>query len=120
MRISKILVPLLFIFSLINGQEPKYLVKNFDLQGSLSVNGSVWSMVQDTMGVIYFGVEGAIITFNGTEWRLFPNKKEVIRTLYTDSNGDIWYGTVNDFGRIKRDENQGYLLESVIGRKSVG
>ncbi len=114
MRISKILVPLLFIFSLINGQEPKYLVKNFDLQASLSLNGSVWCMVQDTMGVIYFGVEGAIITFNGTEWRLFPNNKEVIRALHTDSNGDIWYGTVNDFGRIKRDENQGLLLESVI------
>lgn len=110
------LILLLFLSFLpeMKGQEARYLIKNFDLQTNLSVNGSAWCVVRDTTGILYFGVEAGIVTYNGTEWSLFPNNKEVIRTLFIDSAGNMWYGTVNDFGRVKRSPSEGLRLESVI------
>ncbi len=115
MKIKWLILLLLFTtLPLMKGQEAKYLIKNYDLQSSLNLNGSVWCMVQDTIGILYFGVEGAIVTYNGTEWSFFPNNKEVIRSLFIDSGGNIWYGTVNDFGRVKRSPSEGLILESVM------
>jgi len=96
------------------GQEAKYLVRNYDLQSHLSVNGSVWCMVEDTLGILYFGIEGGIATYDGTEWSNFMLSTDVIRTLFRDSRGDIWYGSVNDFGRVKRSVADGISLESVV------
>jgi AraC-like DNA-binding protein/ligand-binding sensor domain-containing protein len=72
-------------------------------------------MVEDTLGVLYFGIEGGIAAYDGTEWNNFILSPDVIRTLFKDSHGDIWYGSVNDFGRVKRSSSEGIRLESVAG-----
>lgn len=97
-----------------NCQEAKYLIRNYDIQNTLAINGSVWCMVQDTLGIIYFGVEEAIISYNGSEWKVFANGREDIRSLYADSKGNIWYGTVNEFGKVKRSGPEGIKLEPII------
>ena len=89
------------------------MVTNYDLQKHLSVNGSVWCMAQDTLGVLYFGIEGGIGTYDGTEWSRYGSATEVVRSLFVDSSGDLWYGSVNDFGRVRRSRTEGLKLESV-------
>jgi|GEM_PF-2852215 hypothetical protein len=92
------------------GQEAKYLIKNYNISDNFTP--PVWSMVEDTMGILYFGVDGYIPTCNGCEWKTFHNGKGLIRSLYKDSHGDIWYGTINDFGRVAKSADEGITLES--------
>lgn len=112
---KSLFVSLLLLLTVLQGkgQEAKYLVRNYDLQSHLSVNGSVWCMAEDTLGILYFGIEGGIAAYDGTEWENFLLSPDVIRTLFRDSRGDIWYGSVNDFGRVKRSAAEGIRLESV-------
>ncbi len=93
-------------------QEARFMVTNYDVQKHLSVNGSVWCMVQDTLGVLYFGTEGGIGIYDGTQWTMYRLSTEAIRSLFVDSRGNIWYGAVNDFGRVKRSQTEGLTLES--------
>lgn len=107
---------LLLLVSLLNAsnaQEARYMVTNYDLRKHLSATGSVWCMVQDTLGVLYFGIEGGIGTFDGAEWTKYHQVTEVIRSLFVDSGGNIWYGGVNDFGKVTRSPTEGIKLESI-------
>ena len=95
------------------GQNPGYLIRNFDFSGIMPELSPVYCMVEDTMGMLFFGSGESLVFFDGTEWVSSLFNSGVIYSLFRDSKGDLWYGAVHDFGRIKRSEQSGFILESL-------
>jgi len=60
--------------------------------------------VQDHRGIIYFGNNYGILSFDGHNWHLsgIPNKT-IIRSLAIDKEGRIYVGGQNDFGYLRPD-----------------
>ena len=63
-----------------------------------------WSFVQDARGVIYAGTNGAVLEFDGANWRRIGiGGVGSARSLAIDSAGRIFVGSANDFGYLAPD-----------------
>jgi K+-sensing histidine kinase KdpD/CheY-like chemotaxis protein len=64
-----------------------------------------WSVTEDNRGIMYFGVQGGILEYDGVKWRkvIFKTIPAVVRTLAKDDEGKIYYGTIGDFGYLSKD-----------------
>jgi serine phosphatase RsbU (regulator of sigma subunit)/ribosomal protein S4E len=61
-----------------------------------------WSIVQDKRGVVYVGNEGAVMEYDGKEWRkIYNNNGSYVKSLAVDAEGTVYVGGVNEFGCIK-------------------
>ncbi len=70
----------------------------------------VWCAIEDTRGVMYFGIQSTILEYDGVKWRKVIFKgtpPPVVRSLARDKNGVIYYGAAGDLG---------YLAQDSIGR----
>lgn len=94
-------------------QDPGYLIKNYDASDLIQELSSVNSMVEDTLGMLFFAAAESLILFDGTEWISSRFNSGVIYNLFRDSRGHLWYGATHDFGRIRRSEQKGFELESL-------
>ncbi len=112
MRVRFIVFLMLVQVSPIISQEARYIVNNYEFFDDINLYSSVWSMAEDSLGVLYFGMGSSLLTYNGAEWQEYHNNGRDIRNIYIDPDGKIWYGSVDDFGMIIRDRNEGYLFQS--------
>ncbi len=63
-----------------------------------------WSIVEDDRGVLFFGNNEGLLTFDGSNWELTPSLNgTLIRSLAMDEHGVIYYGGKNDLGYISSD-----------------
>ena len=65
-----------------------------------------WCAIEDTQGIMYFGVQSAILEYDGVKWRkvIFNGTPPpVVRSLARDKNGVVYYGAAADFGYLSRD-----------------
>lgn len=65
-----------------------------------------WCAIEDTQGIMYFGVQSTILEYDGVKWRKVIFKgtpPPVVRSLARDNNGVIYYGAAADFGYLSRD-----------------
>jgi serine phosphatase RsbU (regulator of sigma subunit) len=62
-----------------------------------------WCIVQDSLGIIYFGNNAGLLIFDGISFELIPNES-IIYSLAKDKAGNIYYGADGDFGMIKQIE----------------
>jgi K+-sensing histidine kinase KdpD/CheY-like chemotaxis protein len=64
-----------------------------------------WSVTEDSRGIMYFGVQGGILEYDGVKWRkvIFKNNPGVVRALARDKKGIIYYGGIGDFGYLEQD-----------------
>ena len=95
------------------GQGARYLIRNYDLLNEVNLNGSTWSMIQDSSGILYFGADYGLVTYNGSDWGLFSRDQSIIRSLFYDSRSRIIYGGYNDFGIIERNQTTGLSFRSL-------
>jgi hypothetical protein len=67
--------------------------------------GQTWSIVQDRRGVMYLGINGAVLEFDGASWRRIPigTIGVAARGLALDDTGRIWVGSVGSFGYLAPD-----------------
>ncbi len=63
---------------------------------------SVWSIVQDRRGVLFFGLENAVLEYDGVTWRKI-RVPGFGRSLALDAAGKIWVGTDTNFGWLEPD-----------------
>ncbi|UKT62963.1 triple tyrosine motif-containing protein [Pedobacter mucosus] len=74
-------------------------------------NGGIqnWDVIQDKAGILYFGNNEGLLTFNGKYWNLFrlPNYTAV-RSIAIDSKNRIYVGGQDEFGYFFPNE-QGIL-----------
>lgn len=58
-----------------------------------------WSSDQDKEGILYFGNNEGLLTFNGKFWKLYPlPNATVVRSLKIDDTGKIFVGGQDEFG----------------------
>lgn len=104
-------IALIFLFlKTTYAQEPIEIVKHYDIPFS---SGMAWSFAQDSLGYLYFGMIGGIAVYDGNEWEFIKTGSETTRSLFVDAENNLWYGAVNDFGRIGKSKERGLYFESL-------
>lgn len=75
-----------------------------------------WSCAQDESGVMYFGNNRGLLSFNGYRWHLTPLPgNATVRSVLADGN-KIYVGSYTDFGYFKRDEYGSLTYTSLYPR----
>lgn len=97
----------------VSGQLP--LIRNFP-SSALKNCGAVWSVTQDTSGLILAGTNEGLLVYDGSSWRLTPAPGRYVRTLITAINGTVYYGTANDFGKLTKGDSGAFYFESLAGQ----
>ena len=65
-----------------------------------------WCAIEDSRGIMYFGVQATILEYDGVKWRKVIFKgtpPAVVRSFARDKNGLIYYGASGDFGYLAQD-----------------
>jgi signal transduction histidine kinase len=66
----------------------------------------IWSVVQDSRGVVYFADEDGVKIYDGHKWTLVPTASgTTVRSLAVSDNDVIFYGAQGEFGRLVLDES---------------
>ncbi len=61
--------------------------------------GQVWAIAQDKRGIMYFGNNYGLKTYDGKKWKDYNNPHStMIKSLAIDDNGLVYYGAESDFG----------------------
>ena len=84
-------------------------------------NGQIWSIVQDSRGVIYAGANSGIVEFDGATWRrIKAGVSRTVRGLAIDTAGRIYVGAVGTFGYLAPDGHGDLQYVSLVDRLPVG
>lgn len=100
------------IWGLSFSQESGYLINNYDFQRLQVKSKSCTGVVEDTLGLILCTSGNNLLYFDGMEWLIRKFDGGGFISLFRDSAGSIWYGSIHDFGRVKRSADFGFELES--------
>jgi len=74
-----------------------------------------WSIDQDSRGVMYFGNNTGLLTFDSQNWRLYPvPNNSIVRSVKTGKEGRIYIGCFNDFGYFAPDERGELIYTSLL------
>jgi len=76
-----------------------------------------WSIAQDQEGVIYFGNNNGLLSFDGANWNLhkLPNNLAV-KSIFIDFNHNpnrIYVGSFEEFGYFERDRHSRLIYHSL-------
>ncbi|GGZ29243.1 histidine kinase [Echinicola pacifica] len=73
-----------------------------------------WSTTQDENGILYFGNNEGLLTFNGKYWELFqlPNQT-IIRSVKLDSQNRVFVGGQDDLGYFSPAKNGELVFTSL-------
>ncbi len=87
---------------------------NYSTDDGLPQN-SVYAIVQDSTGFIWFGTEAGVAKFDGTNFVKFDMSNglvgSTVRSLFIDSHGSVWVGTTNGLSIIFENEIVNYTLK---------
>lgn len=63
-----------------------------------------WDITQDAEGIMYFGNNEGLLTFNGRYWNIFPlPNSTVVRSVAVDRNNRIYVGGQDELGYFEAD-----------------
>jgi GAF domain-containing protein/CheY-like chemotaxis protein len=98
-----------------NGEKGLPFITNY-LPKNYKALPQTWCVMEDSRGVMYFGIQNGILEYDGVKWRKvqFKNIPVVTRALAKDKNGRIYYGAIGDFGYLAQDS-----LGQTVGRSLV-
>jgi len=67
-------------------------IQNYSSENYNTPEDQIWSIIQDTQGLMYFANNNGVLEFDGNTWRLIeiPNKS-TIRSFALDQNTGIIY-----------------------------
>ncbi|MDJ0763567.1 MAG: SpoIIE family protein phosphatase [Myxococcota bacterium] len=92
------------------------LIRNFE-PGEYGGHLQVWAVTQDKRGVMYFGMMGEIIQFDGTYWKSIElANRMTVRSLATDSDGVVYVGGVSEFGYLASNQEGQLSYQSLKGQ----
>jgi len=83
--------------------------------------GQVWAITQDNRGVMYFGCNYGLKTYDGKVWKSYNNPNStIIRSLTSDDDGIVYYGAEGDFGIILPNDEGELTFHSLFLDKFNG
>ena len=79
-----------------------------------NVSSPVWCILQDTLGLMYFGTDEGILVYDGNYWRSIriPNNS-IVRSMCMDKNGRIYATGSSDFGYLAPDSTGQLTFKSL-------
>jgi AraC family transcriptional regulator, chitin signaling transcriptional activator len=82
----------------------------------INSNSQFWSMAQAADGILYYGNNDGALIFDGEQWQKvrLPNNSSV-RAIAIGSDGVVYAGGYNEFGKIRKDPFGKYYYESMTG-----
>ncbi|HEX4811030.1 MAG TPA: adenylate/guanylate cyclase domain-containing protein [Bryobacteraceae bacterium] len=82
-----------------------------------SANIQNWSAVQDSRGILYFGNNDGILSYDSVNWRLIPMPNgAVAQSLARGVNGAIYVGGSGEFGYLETGPRGLTHFVSLLGR----
>lgn len=64
-----------------------------------------WGIAQDSQGIMYFGNNEGLMTFDGFRWSVFPlPNNTVVRSIAIDKNDRVYVGGQDEMGYFEADE----------------
>ena len=100
--VSLLFVP--FLNAQISNGFDQIPVQNFT-RNDYKAGNQNWSIAQDKNGIVYFGNNNGLLSFNGHSWKIniLPNHT-TIRSVATSENGKIFVGSFEEFGYFEADK----------------
>ncbi len=84
---------------------------------NIEVDSQNFCITQDARGVIFICNGGGLIEFDGERWKLHKMvNRDLVRSLATDANDNLYVGGYNLFGVLRRDAAGGATLEDYSWR----
>ncbi len=87
---------------------------NYSTDDGLPQN-SVFAIVQDSAGFIWFGTEAGVAKFDGVNFKKYDMSDglvgSTVRALFIDSHGSVWVGTTSGLSIIFEDEIVSYTVK---------
>lgn len=106
---KKILASGLFILSFLYNFSQTYISKkeviNFAKKNYFAGTQN-WKIQQDKQGIVYFGNNEGVLTFDGNYWKLFPlPNKTIVRSIQFGSNAKLYIGGQDEIGYFSPNKN---------------
>ena len=99
-----------------HAEEGRPFVRNY-APADVGGNGQIWSIVQDSRGVIYAGANAGVVEFDGATWRRIKvGVSRTVRGLAIDTAGRIYVGAVGTFGYLAPDAHGDLQFVSLVDR----
>src|SRR5690606_9137637 len=75
-----------------------------------------WDNAQDSQGIMYFGNNEGLLTFNGRYWHIFPlPNSTVVRSVAIDKNNRVFVGGQDELGYFEADSMGRLQYHSMVG-----
>jgi hypothetical protein len=93
----------------------QFISNNFDIR---SQN---WGIDQNHVdGKVYFASTEGLLEYNGITWTRYSLPgKQIVRSVLTDSKGNIFTGSFEDFGRWERNKNCELVYRSLTENLAI-
>ncbi|MEO9477518.1 MAG: histidine kinase dimerization/phosphoacceptor domain -containing protein [Cyclobacteriaceae bacterium] len=89
-------------------------IRNYESPETGGLNQN-WAAIEDSLGVMHFGNQIGLLTFDGTAWNLEQlENREAVAAMSADDEGTIFYGTNADFGYFKPDSIGNVQVVSLV------
>lgn len=80
-------------------------IKNYT-HTDYNASTDIWDANQDKNGILYFGNQDGLLTFDGSYWKIYPlPNKGAVRALAIDQAGRIFVGGQDEVGYFFPDDN---------------
>jgi len=67
--------------------------------------GQVWTIEQDKRGIMYFGCNYGLKTYDGKVWESYNNPySTIVKSLAVGKDGIVYYGAESDFGMMQPND----------------
>lgn len=118
-RKSFLLTAFIFYLSALFSQEFTPIVKQFT-KNDYNASNQNWSVAQCPDGILYFGNNQGLLSFDGSMWKTtrMPQNK-IVRSLLIDNDGRIYVGSFEEFGYYTKSET-GILEYTSLSDKLKG
>ncbi|MGC2662214.1 MAG: adenylate/guanylate cyclase domain-containing protein [Bryobacteraceae bacterium] len=82
-----------------------------------SASAQNWSAVQDRHGVMYFGNNGGILSYDSVHWKMIPLPNGLVaQSLALGPDGRVYVGGAGEFGYLETSPNGLSHFVSLLGR----
>ena len=96
-------------------QMPTFRISNYNQRdyGRMQ-EAQNWAVVQDNLGLMYFGNANGVLEYDGNTWSFIPVKNGTyVTALACDSKNRIFVGTQQDFGYLTQDKKGQLVFKSL-------
>lgn len=105
------LIPIASVAQVKNIGTPK--IQNYS-KSDYNAGTQNWNISQDAKGFMYFANNDGILRFDGFNWELLDTNIPLpVRSVYVDSNGNIFVGLIDNFGVLELNNSGNYNFKSL-------